>query len=223
MSKVPGLIAIPTTGTVPTLFMQSFCHLMTEFHKVGDPATMWIYYHWTHQARELAAKKCLEEGHEWLFFVDSDMTFPKDTLERLLSHNKPIVSGLCFKREYPPRATLYRALDEDMNSLVNLVRWEPLQRIDASGCACLLIRREVFEQVPPPWFALSEWGNAEDISFFCRVRRAGIEAWADTTVQCGHVGMYEFGIKDYERALQTGELVIRQENEVPQEGKHTYL
>ena len=199
-----GLIAIPNMGTVPVAFMQSFCHMMTQFHKVGNPATMWINYFWVHLAREMAAKKCMDDGCEWLLFLDSDMVFPPETIEKLLSHNLPIVSGLCFKRQWPPRPTLYRALDANMDNIANLSSWEPLQKIDAAGCACLLIRREVFEKIPEPWFALNEWGAAEDISFFCRVKKAGIDAYADTTVKCGHVGLHEFGEEDFNRAMQIG-------------------
>lgn len=203
---MPGLIAIPHMGSVPVPFMQSFCTLMTQFHKVpgGPPATMWVGYHWTHLAREKAAEKCVKDKHDWLLFLDSDMTFPPDTIERLLSHNKPIVSGLCFKRQWPPRPTIYRSLDADMNSVANLTEWDPLQKIDAAGCACLLIRREVLEAVPAPWFALDEWPAAEDVGFFVKVRKAGIEAYADTTVSCGHVGPYEFGEADFQRAVQFG-------------------
>ena len=122
-----------------------------------------------------------------------------------MSHDKPIVSGLCFKRQWPPRATLYRSCDEEMNSIKNLGSWdEGLIPIDAAGCACLLIRREVLEQIPQPWFTRGEWSVSEDISFFNRVKKAGIEAYADTTVKCGHVGLYEFTQSDYERALQVG-------------------
>lgn len=203
IQKGTGLIAIPHMGTVPTQFMQCFCYLMTTFHECGAPHTMWIAYHWTHIARETAAKNCLDLGYEWLFFIDSDMTFPHDTLKRLLAHNLPIVSGLAFKRQWPTRPTIYLA-DENMDEIRNLVEWEPLQKIDAAGCACLLIRREVFEKIPQPWFGLSEWGAAEDISFFARVKKAGIPVYADTTIPIGHVGQYEFGLEDFERAKKLG-------------------
>jgi len=211
-----GLIAIPHMGTVPTQFMQSFCYLMTTFHEIGNPATLWIAYHWTHIARETAARNCLDGKYEWLFFIDSDMTFPPDTLKKLLAHDAPIVSGLAFKRQWPPRPTIYKADDDDMNTIRNLTEWEEIQPIDAAGCACLLIRREVFEQIPQPWFGLSEWGAAEDISFFTRVKKAGIPAICDTTIPIGHVGMYEFGLADFNRAKEVGAFAdLRNRTETP--------
>ena len=58
--------------------------------------------------------------------------------------------------------------------------------------------------VYPATQARGEWSVSEDISFFNRTKKAGILAYADTTIKCGHVGLYEFTQSDYERALQVG-------------------
>ncbi len=50
---------------------------------------------------------------DWLFFMDSDMTFPPETLQRLLSWDLPIVSGLYFKSPGKPVPHVYRFMWED--------------------------------------------------------------------------------------------------------------
>ncbi len=50
---------------------------------------------------------------DWLFFMDSDQTFPPETLERLLSWDLPIVSGLYFKSPGLPVPHAYKYMWEE--------------------------------------------------------------------------------------------------------------
>ncbi len=50
---------------------------------------------------------------DWLFFMDSDQTFPPETLERLISWDLPIVSGLYFKSPGKPVPHAYRYMWEE--------------------------------------------------------------------------------------------------------------
>lgn len=62
---------------------------------------------------------------------------------------------------------------------------------DALGAGCLLIKREVLEKVPRPWFR-NHYGTAggEDMYFCDRVKEAGFEIWGDWSVQCTHEFRY---------------------------------
>jgi len=50
---------------------------------------------------------------DWLFFMDSDQRFPPETLERLLSWDLPIVSGLYFKSPGKPVPHAYSYMWEE--------------------------------------------------------------------------------------------------------------
>ncbi len=50
---------------------------------------------------------------DWLFFMDSDQTFPPETLERLMSWDLPIVSGLYFKPYGKPVPHAYKYMWEE--------------------------------------------------------------------------------------------------------------
>ena len=55
---------------------------------------------------------------------------------------------------------------------------------------CMLIKREVFEKISRPWFALGmpEAWLGEDI-FFCRkCKENGIEIWMDASLSIKHIG-----------------------------------
>lgn len=157
------------------------------------------------------------KGIDWLWMIDADMTFDPDLLERLVeaAHptERPIVGGLCFAymRDNPRKfwPTLY-AWVPDTERLRRLTQYPPdrLIPVAATGAACLLVHRSVFEgmagRFPPPWpwFAetpfyerdddgqpIFETGDAysEDITFCLRAQAAGFPVHVHTGIKVGHV------------------------------------
>jgi hypothetical protein len=161
-------------------------------------------------------RKFLEYGKaDWLWLVDSDMTFRPDTVERLLEfadpHEAPIVGGLCFgfdeKANIQP--TLFGLVgDEDDPKVIRYHEWPPdsMFQVAATGTACLLVHKSVFERmrdfVHPsrggkrgfndafPWFQETEHDGtpvSEDITFCWRAGQLGIPVYVNTGVQLGHI------------------------------------
>lgn len=149
-------------------------------------------------ARNSIVEMAKSNGHfTHLLFLDTDMTFPSDTIKKLISHDKDIVSGLYFER-YAPYRPMLRKRFEDGYSLVDYTQ-SNLVKCDALGAGCLLIKMEVFEKLSKPYFeyrltqtGIKETFLSEDIVFCERARDAGFEIWCDTTIRCGHL------ISDYE-------------------------
>ena len=88
--------------------------------------------------------------HDFILLLDHDMTFPVNTLERLLSHNLPYVSGLYMRRNYSPITPIWFE-SEEPGELPN--RWflrdiedDTLYQIGASGWGCVLMHRDVIEK-----------------------------------------------------------------------------
>jgi 2-polyprenyl-3-methyl-5-hydroxy-6-metoxy-1,4-benzoquinol methylase len=150
---------------------------------------------------------------DWLFFMDSDQTFHPDTLNRLLSWNLPVVSGLYFKSPGEPVPHVYRyAWQGDVHLYISmakevmnyLVRYkddlekapqatilpahkEDLIECDGVGGGCLLIHRRVLEAIKDPWFKCNEGAPAgEDFDFCRKVQAAGFKIFVDPGVICGH-------------------------------------
>lgn len=175
-----------------------------------------------------------------LFIMDDDMLHPAVMPEILLRRNKPMITGLYFRRDYSGNycPVIYKAAgrtqdtrrghgkaendgfrpmtpevmdffarggapDHDREYRYLTQNLEPLEedkallRIDASGFGCLLLSREVLEQMDAPYL-LDEAGLNGDLVFFRNAMRRGIEHWADLSVIAAHntddawIGIHRF-------------------------------
>ena len=175
--------------------------------------------------RNSLVRRFLEYGKaDWMLMLDSDMTFGPDTLERLLEHadpeRAPIVGGLCFgyddKGDIQP--TLFGLVgDEAAPQVIRYHEWPPdaMFQVAATGAACLLIHKSVFErladiEVPDsgrrgfnpafPWFQEVEHDGtpvSEDITFCWRAGLAGIPVFVNTAVHVGHMKQRELTMDAY--------------------------
>ena len=90
------LVAIPTPQFIEVETFKSIYDLIVpdgyrlDFRPfIGDDVE---------QVRNLIADWVIRHGYDYLFAVDSDMAFAPDTLVKLLSADKDIVSGLYIQR-----------------------------------------------------------------------------------------------------------------------------
>lgn len=143
-----------------------------------------------------------------LLFVDSDMGLPADTLTRLLGMNVPIAClpcpilapGLPGTSQGPAVTTNVwisaPEVDDTGHKIVRFLDPDEFPNKPFScygtGLACCLIRRDVFEHIPLPWFAFSYRNDyaglvvGEDAHFFNRCRDAGLPFLIDPARHCAH-------------------------------------
>jgi hypothetical protein len=131
-----------------------------------------------------------------LLFLDSDMTFPSDTLIRLLRAKKEVVAANATSRAFP-----VRPIAHDLNwKEVQSKKKDGLQKVQHVGCAVMLIDLSIMKKLQPPLFMM-EWvpdlGDycGEDIYFCAKLQEAGIDLWVDHTLskQIGHEGRLVYG------------------------------
>jgi len=140
-------------------------------------------------ARNNAVKRARQLAADYLFFLDSDMVFPRTTLHRLLIHRKDIV-GATYPRRVPPYSALGSALE--INPTCDAVGLTEMKHMPTG---CLLIRMAVFDALSEPHFRfLSDESTGvvfgEDYVFCDRAREAGFRIWCDTVLsrEIGHIG-----------------------------------
>jgi hypothetical protein len=166
-------------------------------------------------ARNRLASDALASGYEETFWIDSDIFFQVDDVERLRSHALPIVCGI-----YPKKAC--RALACHVlpgTEQIVFGKKGGLFELLYCGAGFLLVRRQVYLDIqqklelpecdarfgPPmvPYFQPlvrsdgdGHWYLGEDYAFCERARRCGYAIWADTTIRLGHVGNYPYSWED---------------------------
>lgn len=201
-----GIIGVPHTGSVTAEFFKCFIGMHipagVEFVEVAKSAI--------HVAREMIAAKCIREGYDWVLFIDDDMTFPPNIIEQLLSHDAPIVSAMCFKRITPYTPCFYEKCELKEGGIylkpydLDEVPTETFMA-EAAGAACMLIKREVFEKIPAPWFLPLPF-SGEDIAFCIKAKAAGYGILIDPKPIIGHIETRPINIYTYlaEKMLTEG-------------------
>jgi hypothetical protein len=144
--------------------------------------------------RNNCVKQALEQGAEWLLFLDDDHVFGPGLLERLLAHEKPIVGSLYLQRMKPFAPVAYTHKDDnDVYHAVKLTEHEPdaLIEVAAIGTGGMLIRTEIFHQMhaADPGAPIFEHGRASEDLIFCdRVYELGLgPIYCDLGARLGHM------------------------------------
>lgn len=145
-------------------------------------------------ARERTVDNALAWGADYILFWDDDMLFATDAFLRLYGADKPVCAALAFTARAPISPVIFRFDTWDVSPAgpdtfktahVFDYRRDALQQVDAVGSGMVLIRADVFRQLPKPWFATGS-AMGEDIYFCYRCKKLGIDVWVDTRVKTLH-------------------------------------
>jgi len=187
------LIAIPTARHIEPETFKSIYDLevpsgySTDFAYFGSYQVDYTRNHIAAKARE----------YDYLLAVDSDMTFGKDTLSKLLSHDKDIVSGLYIKKSLDKTEyEIYTKVEGRFKPYTRLTT-DQLFEVDACGFGCVLVKSSVFASLEYPafrntWLDPNDFGMTEDL-YFCRLaKQNNFKIWVDPKIYCGHIGLYTY-------------------------------
>ncbi len=201
--KIKILYSVPMFGDCSNHFFQCWTAFVSHNWKWGiEKGIQFDLFSPTKQiiasARQCSADQALANGYDYLFFLDDDMIIPSNTLEKLYNHNVGIVSALSFQRRKPYKPVVIKINTDDKGKKYS--QWiedfpRGLIKGFICGCACTLIKTEVFKQMSKPFFFLGE-ALGEDVYFFQKANYLGYDSYIDTSLEIGHVG---------ERRIITGE------------------
>lgn len=189
-------------------------------------------------ARNKAVQTFLDEGKaDWLWWIDTDMGFQPDTIDRLIEAadpvERPIVGALCFSQREDaedgmggyrctatPTVFDWAKVDDQYGWQV---RWNvptnTLTRVGGTGAACILIHRSVFEKIEAEhgkvWYDRipnTSTGQliGEDLSFCLRAGALQIPMFVHTGVPTTHFKHLWLGEQDYwqQVALRSAQEVL---------------
>lgn len=203
-------IAVPCQDQVDSFFAQDYAKAMAA-HAFAFPEDFitqsWNQSAFLAESRNSLVKELIEDGCDYIIFLDTDMRFPQTLFNDLISHELPVVAANCAKRRRPISATARKENPDDPSKLDAV--WpdpdkkEGIERIHVVGTAVMAIKTDVFFHIEYPWF-YTPWNEqdqrfvGEDLYFCAQLKKAGVPMYIDHAVswQVGHIGQYVFEMKD---------------------------
>lgn len=152
-------------------------------------------------SRNIIRNKAMEGGYDYFFSLEQDVIPEKDILERLLNHNKKIISSYYGKHvrvilKDNETGELKKAVIEIaliwIKDGAGLRRANPeevlgkgLMKVGGFGIGCVLISKDVFEKIK---FRYEPDKKAFDDMFFCDdAERLGHDLFLDSDIKVKHL------------------------------------
>lgn len=183
-------ICTPVHGDTKSGFTASLAEML--IYTLGQPDPPAIRY-FQRSSSMLPVVRCdlvdaaLRDQADYILWVDSDHTFPPDTLMRLLAHQVDVVA-LDFRRRLPPHDVIARDLEgRAVGPGAGLVK------ASQAGLGLCLMRTAIFQDITPPLFEfrIDKHGaiTGEDAVLFGKILQAGFDIYVDTdlSAECGHI------------------------------------
>lgn len=169
---------------------------------------------------------------EEIFWIDSDISFNPDDVDKIRNYNLPIVGAAYSMKGWP--IMTFSPLNE--KEIVFNEKTEKLTEVKALATGFLCIKAEVFHTMKEklnipvcntsfsaetiPFFKPEIWtenGNAcylgEDFSFCIKASNCGYKIYLDSSVKLGHIGKYTYDWED----------VINKVGKLPKPNQNTAL
>lgn len=189
---------------------------LLELEKRGYPVWRVRGYAAIDQGRNQMATDALRQGLEETMWIDSDVEFHADDVEKLRRHNLPITSAI-----YPRKGQ--RSLASHVMPGTEKIQFGKnggLLEIKYAATGFLHVRRQAYADIQSklslptcneafgspmiPFFQpmviddakRGSWYLAEDFAFSERARQAGFQVYADTSIRLKHIGSYGYTWED---------------------------
>lgn len=177
------------------------------------------------RSRNKILSYAIENNYDYVLMMDVDVIPPADIIQRLLSHDKDVVSGIYYnvfmvdrKKKICPVAWKCfsdKELEEirtqvsskHIASKENLRRHltpdeansGELQEVIIPSCGCMLLSRKAFGRLKYGLLDVPEGFTTTDDIYFCKkAREIGFKLYCDPSLQCEHLvsGKFERNGKD---------------------------
>lgn len=194
--------------------------------------------------RDYALMQATLMGASHVLFLDADMTWPKDLLDKMLRHHSVgMVSGVYHLKQWPywpvlldrpfingkPRTNkagepLPPTYATEYHYAPQVLEETALQPVDLIGMGCALVPMRVTRAFARPWFEYMPDNHGlpsvtEDVAFCARSRAVGCPIYVDPTVKCGHIGQQVITEPWFKRAVVEMDMLEQLKAEGKLEGR----
>ena len=144
----------------------------------------------------------LDDGFTHYLFIDADVVVTPKAIKRLLDLDLDVVSAVYKSREQSDTFTAGIFAKNENGEFIDALKFKSdstgLMEADWVGGGCLLVKKEVLENTPYPWFhypvkEITKNGNIhrklifEDIGFCMNVKDAGYRIYVDCDTEVKHL------------------------------------
>jgi hypothetical protein len=210
------LVVIPSTGLWFADFGTSLVNMMSAFamFRVGNfkqQIAQLANYKGSilSKSRYLAVEEAKKGEFDYLLFIDSDQTFPRKTLHKLIACNQDVVAANIATKQIPASPTArnkgprYEQDKTDWTPVYTDEESSGLERVDRVGAGIVMFSKKVLHALKP-----SDWDmrwredvkavQGEDWSMMEALEREGFKVYIDHDLSqlVGHVGFYTFTHRD---------------------------
>jgi hypothetical protein len=147
------------------------------------------------QNRDLLVKAGQESEATHYMWFDDDMRFPKDSILRLLKHDKEIV---CANYRFRTRPKQFVAYTKGKGYIRTTKKSKGLEKVTGIGFGVLLTKASAWEKIERPWFVIGYNEKTDeyiDEGAFCCLKwyQAGVEIFIDhdLTKEVKHITLTE--------------------------------
>lgn len=210
------LIAVPCMDMLHTAFAESLLNMV----KPEGTGVCFKSGSLVQDSRNLLSLYAINNGYDTVLWLDSDMVFPADTLVRMqarVSKGIDMVTGLYFKRTMPTSPVLYKELlPPEKNENGEIVKrvsdytdypHESMFTVAGCGFGCVMtttaLLKRMWDEYGPP-FTPYFWCG-EDIAFCHRVNQSNVPICCDSSITCGHIGLFSYTEQLFQRQSMTTE------------------
>ena len=144
-------------------------------------------------ARNRCVKEFLETDYQYLWWIDDDIVPPRNALDKLIDADKDIIGAVCFAMKYENDKALPYPVTLRYNEESKYVVYygSGIEEVDATGGACVLFKRKVYETIERPYeFHYHKDGTLSltcDFDIFQKVQKAGFKIYIDFDLLCAHI------------------------------------
>ena len=178
----------------------------------------------TDRNRNQILNRALERGGvDYILWLDSDMIFPNDIIEKYLESKKEVIGCLYFKRTEPHQPIGY-VKSEDPDKPYRPIRPDQLRekgvyKVDGLGYGGMMVKMSVYEKLGE-----KKWTNygdqfhnpnskgldsmSHDLRFCYDCQSEGIDIYLHSEVKPAHIGEIEVTEKDWYRCYRDKIIVI---------------
>ncbi len=243
MDKIKEVaIAIPCAQVVYPKVLQSMMTLVSytsgngiKISEIGITERQMV-----DDARNGLAEAFLASPTEWMFWMDSDMLFPPETLIELIKvaeeKEAKFVTGVYYQRKGKNLPCLWSRdvlMSDGRQAAMDSVKAKENKyvgsftfphpdkkdafKVHAAGFGCILIHRSIFEKMDRPWFKFISGKCSEDFYFCVNAKELGYQLWAVPGPILGHIGdepiitKYDFFNKLKDSNQEVQELILDKE------------